>query len=313
MRLKIVTLILLMVLMVLGYLGFHIFHSDGYLFRTFSKKVEMQAKDLAGRSLDRSVGWICQDPKFQGGNCLFSGNPETVVVGDSHAPMVYLGLLDRYLSAGNGLGMVEVGGCPPLLRVVSRHTPFEDGMKCQYRNTVSLQYLLAMPSIHEIILVSRGPLYVTGKAFGYSDWIINFKNEPIRLKSNPLVFEEALEKTINQILHSGKTVSLVLDTPELNFDIKSCLQIRPFSFVSQVREPCAILRKDYDARSIQYRQIIQRVTQKFPTVKVIDPIKALCDENYCYAKKGDLLLYVDDNHLSERGARYIFGNRMDRD
>lgn len=209
--------------------------------------------------------------------------------------------------------MVEVGGCPPLLRVISRHTPFKDGMKCQYRNTVSLPYLLAMSSIKEIILVSRGPFYVTGKTFGYSDWIINFKDESIRLKSNPRVFEEALEKTINEILHSGKAVSLVMDTPELNFDIKSCLQIKPFSFMSQVRGPCAILRKDYDARSIQYRQIIQRVTKKFPTVNIIDPIKALCDEHYCYAKKDDLLLYVDDNHLSERGARYIFGNRLDRD
>jgi hypothetical protein len=43
-----------------------------------------------------------------------------------------------------------------------------------------------------------------------------------------------------------------------------------------------------------------------PDLHVVDPVDALCDARRCRAVIGGRLMYLDDNHLSPDGARYVW-------
>jgi hypothetical protein len=47
-------------------------------------------------------------------------------------------------------------------------------------------------------------------------------------------------------------------------------------------------------------------------IKVIDLSAALCEEKWCWGAKDDTLFYIDDDHLSHRGADYVVRQLWDK-
>jgi hypothetical protein len=47
-------------------------------------------------------------------------------------------------------------------------------------------------------------------------------------------------------------------------------------------------------------------------IKVIDLAEALCDQHWCYGAKDGTLFYIDDDHLSHRGASYVVKRLWDK-
>jgi hypothetical protein len=54
-----------------------------------------------------------------------------------------------------------------------------------------------------------------------------------------------------------------------------------------------------------HRAGVDRILSERPEIKVIDLAQALCDEEWCYGAKNGVLFYIDDDHLSIRGAEYV--------
>ena len=44
------------------------------------------------------------------------------------------------------------------------------------------------------------------------------------------------------------------------------------------------------------------ILKDYPTIKVVDSAKSLCDDQYCYALKNNEVLYTDFDHLSLAGS-----------
>ena len=54
-----------------------------------------------------------------------------------------------------------------------------------------------------------------------------------------------------------------------------------------------------------YRQIVREVNDKLPALHVFDPMRFLCDDRWCYAVVDNVLLYLDNNHLSRAGSLFF--------
>jgi peptidoglycan/LPS O-acetylase OafA/YrhL len=306
-RIKTATLVFLM--FVVGGVGYGTYHDDGIVSRTTLKGFADTLADL-NFNLDRGKGWLCDEPEFQ---CLYEGvKPSVVIVGDSHTPRIYSGLRSFYHIQGKGVGVFGGGnGCPPLLNVVSKDNTGEDTRNCIKNTTASLLRIINDDDIKEVVFASRGPLYTTSNGFGdfdgdrFGNWVLHFNAEAPGYRSNSEVYEIALGHTFEALAKAGKKITYLHDVPELGFDIRSCIPARPFSISKKIRTPCAVKKEHFIKRNEEFRALVSRVLVKFPTIHTVDLADALCDNEWCYGGKDDVLFYTDDDHLSHRGSQYV--------
>jgi hypothetical protein len=92
--------------------------------------------------------------------------------------------------------------------------------------------------------------------------------------------------------------------PELGFKVEEYAG-RSVRFEHRIRTPCAVPRAEVVARQAVYRRIVDEVRREQPALRVFDPLPVLCDERWCHAIVDNVLMYVDDNHLSRAGSLFF--------
>ena len=317
-NLRFKTYVLITAMSLLGALGLATYSQDGFNSRTTDKAIEAQLTDLKFDIPD-SEGWYCDDMGHDSPRCNATGpNPSVVVIGDSHALTIYSGLRERFKAKGQDIGLYGASdGCPPLLNVVIQDQG-GDVRNCLKKGARAIQRVLADAAIKEVILTSRGPMYTTAKGFGdveleqFGSWVLHFDGEDKGIRSNEEMFALGLTKTLDALLAAGKKVTFLHDVPELGFDIRSCFAFRPLTITSKVVSPCAVSRKEFEARTEAYRAMVNKILLQRPEIKVIDLSEALCDEKWCWGARDDTLFYIDDDHLSHRGADYVVRQLWDK-
>ena len=306
---KTYTLITLM--LITASLGFTTYISDGFKSRFSNQLIEEQISDLAF-NIATSMDWYCSDSSNEGPRCLTSGpDPSTVVIGDSHALTIYAGLVERFKAKGQTVGLYGGSdGCPPLLNVVIQDLG-GDTRNCLKKGTQAILRVINDPAINEVILTSRGPMYTTGKGFGevessqFGTWVLHFDDEDRQQRNNEAIFMRGLSNTLDALLAADKKVTFLHDVPELGFDIRSCFTFRPLVITHRAMDPCAVRKSDFVARTKMHRAGVDLILSERPEIKVIDLAQALCDDEWCFGSKDGILFYVDDDHLSLRGAKYV--------
>lgn len=235
-----------------------------------------------------------------------SRRPTDVVIGDSHSYPMYFGLYDHYVKQrGERLLLLGAPGCPPFRGLES----FEKGSRdsCRKLMDTMLSRIEESREVKTVILVNRGPLYVSGTGYGEGDEhrrVIQRVGETTA-KSNSAIYKAALLETIREIKSHNKNIVLVMSPPELGFEPKACLNNRPVSWNKRSLENCGITYADYLARTAEYRQIISDVLKEIPDIFVVDPSKVLCDNTFCTAFSNGYFLYGDNNHFSPTGASKV--------
>jgi peptidoglycan/LPS O-acetylase OafA/YrhL len=245
--------------------------------------------------------------------CLsVGGHPEVLVVGDSHAIA---------LNAAPFLGqfplrtlLISANSCLPFLDYVSR-SPSERKQD-KICTDVALQILGASqshPEIHNVVISTRGPIYFSGTAFGAetndagrNNWQIESVKEDDATATNQERFLRGFSRTISRLEGYGRTVTFVIDVPELGIDPHTCIPGRPLSFSPRIVSPCTILRTSVDQRQAEYRKIVKSLMGEHPRMKVFDPLPLFCDEALCRGKDDAHLLYYDTNHLTVYGSQMVW-------
>lgn len=305
------TRVLVVLMALLGALGLATYLQDGFKGRTTSQTIDAQLADL-NFDLPDSEGWYCADRGYDSPRCHSTGPaPSVVVMGDSHALMIYAALRERFKAKGQDIGLYGASdGCPPLLNVVIQDQG-GDPRHCLKKGTRAIQRIIADPAAREVIITSRGPMYTTATGFGeieldqFGTWVLHIDGEAPGVRSNEEVFSMGLAATLDALLAAGKKVTYLHDVPELGFDIRSCSSFRPFSISSKVRDPCAVSKEDFIRRNQAFRGMVQTILSARPAVHVVDLATALCDEVWCYGARDGVLFYIDDDHLSHRGSAYV--------
>jgi peptidoglycan/LPS O-acetylase OafA/YrhL len=223
--------------------------------------------------------------------------PTVVLLGDSHANAMYLGLAKYYSARGDNLVNLGRGGCLPFWGVNTEIRPNGVGTDCEKFMDGLLDYSLMSPAIHTVLLADFGTLYIDG-----GDRPVISSADPAN-KAASQVYERELRSTIARFRAAKKKVILVLDYPDVAFDPHSCLA-RP-STVAPVRKVCAADQSEVDARMGPYRRLMYNLLGSLPGLFYIDVTPVFCDGTNCWAKKGDLLLYRNRDHLSHDGSLYF--------
>jgi hypothetical protein len=302
---KVYALSLLMVLA--GSAGYFTYKNNGLESRAYVKNISQQAE--LKFAYERNTNWICDPTIFTGTYCSFSGKaPFTVVIGDSHSPRIYSGLKNLYEKSEKGIANIGSDGCPPLIDTIGMDSRLNYDPDCQRHMSDTITRIAKDPSISDVFLTGRGPLYTEGTGFGDHEkfsWILRKKNNTNEPQSNAEVYASGLKNTLELLTNAGKNVTLLYDVPELGFYVKSCINTGPVLLPLKLRNPCAVKREDFISRNSSYKALTQSVLSNFPNVHTIDLSIPLCDELYCYGVIDGAPMYTDDDHLSARGAIYV--------
>ena len=235
------------------------------------------------------------------------GRPDVLLIGDSHAAVLYNGLAPAFKERSQILMNLGQSSCVPFYDTES-FTPAARHNDCKPVLNRVLEFATSSASVRTIILSFRGSRYMSGQGFGPAETgtapkEILWEGAPKGIGQAEM-FVAALRNTISRLSATGKNVILFIDWPELGFDSRSCLP-RPVSLFSKPRSSCSVPRSQVDDRNHSYRKVVFELKKEFTGLNVFDPLPYLCDSSACYAMNDGHLFYSDDNHLSDAGAAYL--------
>src|SRR5580704_6345748 len=230
--------------------------------------------------------------------------PRIAVIGDSHAEVLYPGLV----WAMPGRNIVFQHTCAfPLVGVMETNRAF-NGYCPAKTSEEQVAYLAGLDGLETVVLSFRGALHLLGKGFGTGpqerehDVVLEAVNPEQRGLTQSQLFSFGLSGAIDVLERAHKRVVIVLDFPELGFDIQDCLYDKPFR--SKLAD-CWIERSAVEARQKDYRAAIEQIQLRHPDLQVFDTMPLLCDERHCYGIKDHHVLYLDDDHIGIYGTKMI--------
>ncbi|WP_197432178.1 acyltransferase family protein [Ectopseudomonas composti] len=247
--------------------------TDGFSFR-FPPEVQAMEHSLSTRPNELRAG--CHVPSVLYAtpideNCVLGSlahQADGLLIGDSYANH-FSGMID-VLAKEAGVSIVDytMDACPPLYRYLDRAAVAGRGEQCKFRNDY----------IFDRIKEGRYSFVVLAASWpsdeGAGDYLLN---------------------SLDVISSAGASVVVVLK----NQTIKHANTCSVRSIMYGAYE-CRVSR---DARQVYW----ERVRERYPDVIFIDPNEVICAGNYCSPVVDGVLLYRDEGHLNDEGARKIGG------
>ncbi len=228
-----------------------------------------------------------------------------LILGDSHAHTSYPGFAKEFMKMGYEVLLLANSSCPPYVSG-AMGKDFSDVIKCKNKIKNFRTVINGIPGLEKVLFITRGPCYIYDIGYGVVDGgekPSNYHFEEFFINSTAYnqkeKFFEVVERTFKQYNDNNKfDFYYLLEDPELGFSPKNCME-RPFGlFPTQ----CKINYKDYMARAGEYRRMILKFAEKYQNIHILDPKNLYCDGSYCYAVKGNKMLYADDDHHSVDGS-----------
>lgn len=229
--------------------------------------------------------------------------PDFIFWGDSHAQALAPAIDLSAKRIGLTGKLATQSACPPLMSIERPNR-----LSCNEFNKDVLQYISDNADIKTVILAARWALSTSGtrykKESGTPVKLIDIQSTSTADVSNTVLFEIGLKRTIDKLQELGKSVLLVKPVPEIGYDVPSAY----FIATQTGRDVNSLISptfKEYQLRTESVASIFSTLkNEKF--VKIIDPSQYLCDEKkYCNVVADGILLYRDDDHLSNFGAKYV--------
>ena len=230
--------------------------------------------------------------------------PSFAVWGDSHA----MALMPNVGTVAHDLGLnglnFSSNGCAPLLGV---HRPRRDPEKeCAAFSAAVFDILRQHAEVEHVILIARWARHAHGTTFGAeigeTYYLANAAMAAASEQENLVVFDEALQMTVAELVSIGKRVSIVGSTPEVGVHLpdvlaKSLWHGRPHDV--------ELTRQAYVARQQAVAPML--VQAGFAdAVYYFDPANVLCAGAQCLLVSDEgMPLYFDDNHLSRYGGKLL--------
>lgn len=276
-------------------MGLFIFFMDGLPIR-FAKHQVYE---------DKEIYTEC-DFRYNNNNLQFcpigdvSKKPSFLLWGDSHAASIGPGV-DVSASGKSVSGLLAFNPvCAPLLGITANRKS-----NCVEFNDVTLEYIESHPELTTVILAGRWAYMAEGVGYKESGKIklVDTLSESSKSGITAILFERGLTRTVEQLLALGRRVVIVSQVPEVRHDVPSSLSIAQRT-ARDVNEIIAPTLEQYLSRNEKVFWVINSVQADYD-VQVIDPWKALCDEQRCLVAVEDTPIYVDAHHLSTFGSEYI--------
>ena len=122
-----------------------------------------------------------------------------------------------------------------------------------------------------------------------------------RVTDNPTkekLIREKLTATIRKISATGAIPVLIEDTPYLKDKGPKC-PLKKQLFNSSL--DCKVIRE----ANVFFTNIVNDIKNSYPQLIVIQPRKLMCKDSVCSSFKGGIPLFLDKNHLNEKGSKLL--------
>ena len=220
--------------------------------------------------------------------------------GDSHAGAQAEAIQISASQKGAAGLLTYDSGCPPLLGIKT-----DKNKGCVDFNNRVMEHIENHPELNTILLAGRWAFFAEG--IGYKEnkkiELEDTLSEPFRGSTNATLFQTGLNRTVEKLLALDRKVIIISQVPEINHDVPSAFYIaqRTGRDVNKIISPSL---DEYLSRNKKVFLAINSI-QENNNIQVIDPWKALCNEQQCSVVIDETSLYMDANHLSFFGAEYI--------
>ena len=236
------------------------------------------------------------DFTFDGG-CRLSKNmdPTVLLIGDSHA-YSYRNAVEDNFHDETVLTIVETS-CLPF----SNNSLSDD--RCRQKRDAIISYLEDNQSIKKVILVGYWSYLISGRFQETgAHWRISSPPEAEDIIS----FNLNARTLISRLLLMDKELILFKDYPDLDFNVRRCVNYRPLrlTYENTILD-CWLDEESFYKRMTPFDGALDQTIKDFPQVKVFDPRKYICNNGKCYATDGSKSYYFDGDHLSYTGSEKI--------
>ena len=221
------------------------------------------------------------------------GSKRVVLWGDSHAEVLARGVLPV---DGIEYYLISHTGCPPIIGM-KRFDGIGNSSNCSELNIIG-NYAKYISSISPdvVIMAGRWLVYINGWR---KNGVLQSAHHFLSDQENPRLLETSDErrnliqkKLLDTVDHLAKTarVVLLMQPPEMPDDEFRQAQRSTYSI------PVADVKKWH-----QDEYELFKIFNARPDIKVIDAKTAFCDPASCKTRVNGVLLYSDNNHLSDAG------------
>lgn len=221
-----------------------------------------------------------------------------VLWGDSHALAAGGAFSNVAEALGRRGAFVVTGGCPPLLGLEA--FPGNRFTKC-LGSASAVSKLLEQPSVRDVVIMARWALYAEGTGNAGETNVSVRRFVEADEKRNRSEFVRLLRETVAAIAATGRRVTLLASVPELPYNLPSAV-IKDMMH-GRTRD-YSISRATFESRQAGVRGVLAELST-LPGVRVLYPDRILCDEKSCQTLENGAALYMDDDHLSPRGAEKL--------
>ena len=142
----------------------------------------------------------------------------------------------------------------------------------------------------------------------YFNWIIQQSNVqyiiisaywPIRAQQSPKMWQR-LNKVVEVLSATGKTVFIANDVPSFSFDPKDC-KYSGWLYSGVCNESYSAVMKRYQLAHHE----IQKIVSVNKNTQVLNSMKYFCSSNICSMAKDGHLFFRDKHHLNLDGSMYL--------
>ena len=239
------------------------------------------------------------------------GRPAVAVLGDSHAAALAPGLRAAADRDGRRFLQLTASSCPTiagLSRLIpGRPSHLADCAEFSHR---AADLVLADPSIDTVVLAGywSAPfgLDELGERF-VPDGAVPNQVSPADSRENLVA---TLDRLIGRLEAAGKRVVLVKDVPLFDFDpmdrrITEFVPARRWLFERFAADRDPLTAPSAETLTSLADPLIDRVAAAHPAVRLVDPKLALCAAGRCRFADADDAFYLDNQHLTAVGARFV--------
>lgn len=127
-------------------------------------------------------------------------------------------------------------------------------------------------------------------------------------RNESVLLERALRRTFEVLKEHNKKVIFIVDNPDFFYEPSICA-VRPYQeFINhKVDERCFPNREELanNPNKFWFNTILKNVSKDYDKITLVNAFDSLCNKEICPLTRNGRLLYRDDDHVSNEGARMI--------
>jgi peptidoglycan/LPS O-acetylase OafA/YrhL len=299
-------------------------YSEGYKFRidrNFSEIInEAKKKSSSNKLCVKNSDSSQQNDK----HCVLVPNQEKLafLYGDSHAEALMFEAQKAFSKTEYGLLFSSTSGCPPVKNVYRADKP--DKKACYEQNTKVYEDIVSNPLVEYVILTARWTLGMEGVRFDNREGGVEHGQKPQLdiVENGKYLFHEdyshreliakAYINSIQYLLERGKKVILIYPVPEAGWNVPDYMSrfywLNPDSvFDESTASTSHEVFRERNKRTINAFDALGKLELNKNLYRIF-PEKIFCDSTLperCVTHMDGTILYRDDDHLSDAGAKLL--------